>query len=239
LEVAVEAPALATSRVLVAEDDAALRRLIGMQLERLGIEPVLVEHGQAAVDAVEADGFDAVLLDLRMPVLGGLEAARAIRALDAEIPVLALTADTAAEDVEECRAAGMDGHLAKPLALPALRAELDRRITPVLDEALLEELAESLGGRALVDQMLGVFHGELAGRLERLRAADSPESLREAAHALRSPAAGFGVARLAARLRRVESAARAGRICDLGAVLTAASQADAALRERLRRPSAA
>jgi PAS domain S-box-containing protein len=226
------AAVLATSRVLVAEDDAALRRLIGMQLERLGIEPVLVEHGQAAVDAVAADGFDAVLLDLRMPVLGGLEAARAIRALDAEIPILALTADTAAEDAAECRAAGMDGHLAKPVALPALRAELDRRITPVLDEALLEELAESLGGRALVDQMLDVFHGELAGRLERLRAAGDPGALREAAHALRSPSAGFGVARLASRLRRVESAARLGRMSDLGAVFAAASQADVALCER-------
>src|SRR4051812_21132933 len=203
-----DAPALATSRVLVAEDDLALRRLIGMQLERLGIEPVLVEHGQTAVDAVTADGgFDAVLLDLRMPVLGGLEAARAIRALDDEIPLLALTADTAAEDVEHCRAAGMDGHLAKPVSLPALRAELDRRITPVLDEALLEDLAENLGGRALVDQMLGVYHGELAGRLKRLRAAADPDALREAAHVLRSPSAGFGVARLAGRLRRVEALA--------------------------------
>jgi PAS domain S-box-containing protein len=227
------APALNAARVLVAEDDAALRRLIGMQLERLGVEPVLVEHGQAAVDAARAQAFDAVLLDLRMPVLGGIEAAQAIRALDDEIPILALTADTAAEDVEGCRAAGMDGHLAKPAGLPALRTELDRRITPVLDDTLLDELADNLGGRALVDQMLGVWHDELPGRLERLRGASTPQELGEAAHALRSPSAGFGVARLASRLRRVEKAARAGVMAPLGCALDAAEQADAAMRVRL------
>ena len=162
------APALIASKVLVAEDDAALRRLIGMQLERLGVTTVLVEHGQAAVEAISRQSFDAVLLDLRMPVMGGLEAAAKIRALDDQVPMLALTADTAAEDVELCRAAGMDGHLGKPISLPALRTELDRRITPVLDDSLLDELADNLGGPALVDQMLAVYHGELAGRLARL-----------------------------------------------------------------------
>ncbi|MDA0181318.1 ATP-binding protein [Solirubrobacter phytolaccae] len=227
------APALVASKVLVAEDDAALRRLIGMQLGRLGVTTVLVEHGQAAVDAVGRETFDAVLLDLRMPVMGGLDAARAIRALDDEVPMLALTADTAAEDVAHCRAAGMDGHLAKPISLPALRSELDRRITPVLDDTLLDELADNLGGRALVDQMLAVYHGELPGRLERLRAATTAEELREAAHALRSPSAGFGIARLASRLRRVEAAARKGIVAPLDCILDAAGQADRALNSRL------
>lgn len=228
------APALVASKVLVAEDDAALRRLIGMQLGRLGVTAVLVEHGQAAVDAIGKASFDAVLLDLRMPVLGGLEAAAKIRELDDEVPMLALTADTAAEDVEHCRAAGMDGHLAKPISLPALRSELDRRITPVLDDALLDELADNLGGRALVDQMLAVYHAELPKRLERLAAATTAEEMREAAHALRSPSAGFGIARLASRLRRVEAAARKGIVAPpLDCVNDAAAQADRALTTRL------
>lgn len=231
------APALVASKVLVAEDDEALRRLIGMQLGRLGVTTVLVEDGQAAVDRIAHETFDAVLLDLRMPVMGGLEAAERIRALDDEVPMLALTADTAAEDVELCRAAGMDGHLAKPISLPALRAELDRRITPVLDDSLLDELADNLGGPALVNQMLAVFHGELAGRIERLGAAATPEELREAAHALRSPSAGFGIARLASRLRRVEAAARKGALVPLDCVNEAAAQADRALATRLRAPA--
>ena len=158
----------------MAEDDAALRRLIGMQLERLGATPTLVADGQAAVDAAAQTAFDAILLDLRMPVLGGLDAATQIRASDPEIPILALTADTAAADVEACLEAGMNGHLAKPVSLPALREALDRRIPPILDDALLDELADSLGGRALVDQMLEVYRSCLPERLQNLRAADTP-----------------------------------------------------------------
>jgi CheY-like chemotaxis protein len=224
---------LGASRVLVAEDDAALRRLIGMQLERLGAQPTLVPDGKAAVDAATDTAYDAILLDLRMPVMGGFEAAAAIRRRDAAIPILALTADTAAEDVERCREAGMDGHIGKPVALPALREELERRIAPVIDDGLLDELAESLGGRALVDQMLHVYRDSLPERLERLRAAAEPEALREAAHALRSPSAGFGMARLAARLQVVETAARAGRMAELGPSLVAAAHADRALAARL------
>jgi len=226
-------PTLSGTRVLVAEDDDALRRLLGMQLERLGARPTLVADGREAVEAAAVSSFDAVVLDLRMPVLGGLDAARAIRKRDRDLPILALTADTAADDVERCRAAGMDGHLAKPVSLPALREELDRRIAPVLDEALLDELAETLGGPALVDQMLEVYRSSLPERLQHLREADSPERLREAAHALRSPSAGFGIARLAARLERVEAAAREGRMVDLGPALVAAADADRALAARL------
>ncbi|WP_169542049.1 ATP-binding protein [Solirubrobacter soli] len=224
---------LSASRVLVAEDDAALRRLIGMQLERLGAQPTLVPDGKAAVGAAIDTAYDAILLDLRMPVMGGFDAAAAIRDRDPNIPILALTADTAAEDVERCRAAGMDGHIAKPVTLPALREELERRIAPVIDDGLLDELAESLGGRALVDQMLHVYRDSLPERLEKLRAATAPETLREAAHALRSPSAGFGIARLAARLQVVETAARAGRMAELGPSLVAAAHADRALAARL------
>ena len=129
----------------------------------------------------------------------------------------------------------MDGHLAKPVSLPALREELDRRITPVLDDALLDELADSLGGRALVNQMLRRLPRQRcpSGSSD-LRAAADPDALREAAHALRSPSAGFGIARLAARLRVVENAARdGGRMAELGAALVAAAHADRALAARL------
>ena len=152
-----------------------------------------------------------------MPVLGGIEAARAIREADAEIPILALTADTAAEDVEQCREAGMDGHLAKPVGLPALRSELDRRITPVLDDTLLDELADNLGGRALVDQMLGVYHDELPGRVWR----GCRPLLRRRACARRRTRCGrrrpgSASLALASRLRRVETAARAGAMVAAG-----------------------
>ena len=229
-------PSLSASRVLVAEDDAALRRLIGMQLERLGAH---ADAGRRRAGRRRRRRrrrpFDAILLDLRMPVLGGLDAAMQIRAADAEIPILALTADTAAEDVEACLEAGMDGHLAKPVSLPALREALDRRIPPILDDALLDELADSLGGRALVNQMLEVYRACLPERLQNLRAAATPEALarRRARAALsRAPASGSRGSRRGCE--SVEAAARAGRIAELGPALVAAAHTDRALAARLR-----
>jgi PAS domain S-box-containing protein len=228
-----QTPKLATSHVLVAEDDAALRRLIGMQLERLGVMPTLVENGQLAVEAAGKATYDAILLDLRMPVMGGMDAARAIREANPDIPILALTADTAAEDVQRCLDAGMNGHVGKPVSLPELREQLDRLIAPVLDEALLDELAESLGGHDVVDQMLEVYLASLPERLAMLEAAADPDALRDAAHALRSPSAGFGIARLAGRLRVVEAAAKAGAMAPLTCSLATAEQAREALGARL------
>ena len=81
-----------------------------------------VPDGKAGVEAFaasDAGWFDAVLMDLRMPVMDGISAAGAIRALDRsdakKVPVLAVSADTFPEDVERCRMAGMNGHIAKPI----------------------------------------------------------------------------------------------------------------------------
>ena len=166
------------------------------------VEPTLVEHGQAAVEAARGGGFDAILLDLRMPVLGGIEAARAIRERDPEIPILALTADTAAEDVERCRAAGMDGHLGQAgLAARAARASStagSRRCSTT--RCSTSSPRASAAARSSTRCSPSTAPACPSGSTH-LRAATDPAALREAAHALRSPSAGFGIARLAARLR--------------------------------------
>lgn len=108
---------LAGYTILVAEDDP-VNGLIGERiLARLGARPVRVADGQAAVDAVSEQVFDAVLLDLRMPRLDGREAARRIRALPngRTVPILALTANATEADRAECLDAGMDEFLSKPL----------------------------------------------------------------------------------------------------------------------------
>ncbi|MBN9528199.1 MAG: response regulator [Alphaproteobacteria bacterium] len=78
----------------------------------------VAENGQAAIEAVQAAPYDLVLMDVQMPVLDGISATRAIRALPtstAAIPIVALTADAFAEQVRACREAGMDDHLSKPI----------------------------------------------------------------------------------------------------------------------------
>ena len=83
--------------------------------------------GQQAVDLFEkspADTFDAILMDMMMPVMDGLTATKTIRSLDRPdaktIPIISMTANAFAEDAEKCLAAGMNAHLAKPLDVPKL-----------------------------------------------------------------------------------------------------------------------
>jgi len=107
-------------RVLVAEDHPTNRKVVEIVLEPFGVELTMVEDGQAALDALEQGRFDAVLMDMQMPVLDGLSATRAIRAREkasgaAPILVVMLTANAMEEHVASARAAGADLHLAKPL----------------------------------------------------------------------------------------------------------------------------
>lgn len=110
-------------RVLLAEDDAANRRLIRAVLEGWGHEVVAVTNGEEAVLAFRDQTFDTVLMDLRLPVLDGFEATRQLRAQSAAgatVPILALTASPLESEAERCADAGLDGYLSKPIELPAL-----------------------------------------------------------------------------------------------------------------------
>ncbi len=107
-------------RVLVAEDHPTNRKVVEIVLEPFGVDLTMVEDGQAALDALEAGGFDAVLMDMQMPVMDGLSATRAIRAREAAsgappVLVVMLTANAMEEHIAAAEAAGADLHLAKPL----------------------------------------------------------------------------------------------------------------------------
>jgi CheY-like chemotaxis protein len=120
-------------RVLLAEDNSINALLATKALERLGAQVILARDGLEALAAAEGQGpFDLALIDIRMPGLDGLEAARRIRAREAEtgappLHLVALTANTGREDVAAAFAAGFDGFLPKPLNLRALPGLLDRR----------------------------------------------------------------------------------------------------------------
>lgn len=102
-------------RVLVVDDVALNRELFLEMLAQHGCEVDLAADGEEAVACVQRQAYDLVLMDVHMPVMDGMAAARAIRALGfAGLPILALTASGTPEQVESCLAAGMDGHLLKP-----------------------------------------------------------------------------------------------------------------------------
>ncbi len=104
-------------RVLVAEDNLINQKVIGRILERAGHVVEIVENGEKALDALEKETYDVVLMDLQMPVMGGLEAARIYRLAHAgpRVPIVALTADATQEAAKACAEAGMDACLTKPI----------------------------------------------------------------------------------------------------------------------------
>ena len=138
-----EAPAAAVfdfagKRVLLVEDNDINREIALMLLEQSGFMVETAENGQVAVDRVrqsQPGHYDAILMDIQMPVMDGYEATRAIRALEdealASIPILAMTANAFKEDEEAAAAAGMQAHIAKPLDVDKMLTTLKE----VLDKA--------------------------------------------------------------------------------------------------------
>jgi two-component system sensor histidine kinase/response regulator len=114
-------------RVLVVDDNNINQIVVQAMLKKDGHDVVLVSDGAQAVEAVQAGHFDLVLMDMRMPVMNGEEATRAIRQLDhymRNVSIVALTAHAMNEDVQRCFDAGMNDHLAKPVDRVLLRRAL-------------------------------------------------------------------------------------------------------------------
>jgi PAS domain S-box-containing protein len=117
-------------RMLLVEDVAVNRELIATLLAPFDVTIEMAENGVVAVDAMQRARFDLVLMDVQMPVMDGLTAARAIRALPQasarSTPIIAMTANVLPEQVQKCLDAGMDDHLGKPISPAALLAALSR-----------------------------------------------------------------------------------------------------------------
>jgi two-component system, sensor histidine kinase and response regulator len=131
-EAAIAAPEGQRLRVLVAEDNEVNVRLAVALLGKLGHGATVVGDGQSAVEAYASEDFDLVLMDVQMPVMGGMDATRAIRGLEAStghhVPIVALTARAMKGDREDCLAAGMDDYVTKPVRLSDLAAAIARQV---------------------------------------------------------------------------------------------------------------
>jgi CheY-like chemotaxis protein len=115
--------------VLVAEDSPVNQLVVARALERIGCRCDIVPDGYQALEAIQREHYDAVLMDCQMPNLDGLQATQAIRRLDgasARVPVIAMTARAMDDDRARCLAAGMDDYLSKPFDMRSLREMLER-----------------------------------------------------------------------------------------------------------------
>nr|WP_165857287.1 7TM diverse intracellular signaling domain-containing protein [Marinobacter sp. JSM 1782161] len=153
-------------RILYAEDNEVNRKLVDLMIRRTGAELVHVGNGAEALEAATHDRFDLILMDIQMPVMNGRDATAALREAGVNTPIIALTANVMAEDIEDYRRAGCTGHLAKPIDKRRFYDLLARYLT--LDEwpspaevqhysgtVLVAE--DNADNRHLVERLLGRF----------------------------------------------------------------------------------
>jgi PAS domain S-box-containing protein len=189
-------------RVLVAEDTPFNQKFILRLLERWGISAVLAPDGRQAVEAFSRGSFDMVLMDVQMPEMDGLEAAAAIRGLEAgrggRTPIIAMTAHAMKGDRERCLAAGMDGYMSKPIDAGMLKQIIDRRVAdgvpaegknPLIPPARTAELLKAFDNDwSFLTEVVEVFFSDYPLQIEALRrAARSGETaaFRRAGHSLK------------------------------------------------------
>ena len=137
LDAAADHPAVTPLNILVVEDNPVNQTVAQRLLERAGHVVILANNGEEALEALEGRHFDVVLMDVQMPVMGGIEATQAIRAREARhswvvqgdwkpIPIIAMTAHAMQGDRQRCLDAGMDDYVSKPIDARALLAAIDR-----------------------------------------------------------------------------------------------------------------
>ncbi len=214
-------------RILVAEDNATNQLVVRSVLGRFGLNADFAGNGIEALEAVRQRPYDLILMDVHMPEMDGLEATRAIRSFNdhrAQIPIVALTANAFAHDVESCRAAGMNGHLGKPFRkeelliaiAEALAANSEPSTVPevvadaaadVLDEETIARFRDDAGEETL-QLLIDTFLADAADKLKALgelaREGCSGKDAVRIAHSLKSAAAMAGARALSEASKRLE-----------------------------------
>ena len=148
------ADAVPPMRLLLVEDNPMNRQVVRALLRRDGHDIVEVDNGRLAVERCADETFDAVLMDVQMPVMDGLTAATQIRQDESRdgrprVPILALTAHAMQGDAERCRVAGMDDYLTKPVRREALRQALARAVVSPGADLPAAGTAAAAGGDGL------------------------------------------------------------------------------------------
>jgi CheY-like chemotaxis protein/HPt (histidine-containing phosphotransfer) domain-containing protein len=211
-------PSLAGSEILLVEDDEINQEIAGEMLTGAGAAVSIADSGADALSQLARRSFDVVLMDVHMPGMDGYEVTRRIRedARLADLPVIAMTASAVDDDRKLCLAAGMNGHIAKPIDRASLVAQLreilPRRSPPelgALTEVDRTAAIERLGGStALYDKLLRMFrdsHWVTGQGLKHIRAIGDTDAVQLAVHTLKGLVATIGaesLANLAARIER-------------------------------------
>jgi len=221
--------------VLLADDYEANRMMQQAQVEQLGYQVDAVANGEEVLRALHVRNYDVVLLDIRMPVMDGLECARRIRARTHESQpfIVAVTSGTSSQERAQIQKAGIDAYIAKPVELGELAGVLyevyeqkpgdprvlgdDTAVEPV--ELELGHLHDRLGNAAdqLLRRVIPAYLRELPDREARMRTAlgaQDAEAVAQLCHGLKGASRVVGATELAAICDQVEQDAYAGTLPD-------------------------
>ncbi|HEU5136615.1 MAG TPA: response regulator [Steroidobacteraceae bacterium] len=230
-------PVLDHLSVLLVEDNMVNRTLALEMLQRLGCDAMHAGNGIEALDALEKQSFDVVLMDCQMPVMDGFIATRKLREREAAkklepTRVVALTANALAGDREACLAAGMNDYLAKPFTLAQLRnillpSKVSRSAANkvTLDHSAIEAVRQldPDGQDRLLSRLIALYRddsSQLLADMDNAMKTGDAEGVARAAHTLKSSSANLGATNVAAIARLIEHAARNGDITGLPVAMT-------------------
>ena len=222
-------------RVLLVEDNPVNQEVAQAMLQQLGVEAVCAWSGEEALEKLMADRFEVVLMDCQMPKLDGYATTSRFRDWEKEhqrarTPIVALTANALTGDAEKCFAAGMDRYLSKPFSSDQLYQVLESCISDSappesavkLENAVLDRQAlgriralHRPGGPNLLAKVLGLYSSSSLALTDAIRGAaqsSDAESVRQAAHALKSSSANVGAMAFADLCKEIEVAAAQGRL---------------------------
>jgi two-component system sensor histidine kinase/response regulator len=230
-------PVLDHLSVLLVEDNMVNRTLALEMLQRLGCDAMHAGNGVEALDALDKQDYDVVLMDCQMPVMDGFIATRKLREREAAkkkepTRVVALTANALAGDREACLAAGMNDYLAKPFTLAQLRNILlpskvsrsaQNKVT--LDNAAIEAVRQldPDGNDRLLQRLIALYRddsSQLLADIDNGLKTSNAEAIARAAHTLKSSSANLGATGVAAIARQIEHSARNGDLNDMAASVT-------------------
>ncbi|MBD9355956.1 response regulator [Methylomonas albis] len=227
------APRSTKIKILLAEDNPVNQKVCSAMLRQLGYTLILANNGREVLDIISREPVDLILMDCMMPAMDGYTATQYIRDLErsrglTKTPIIALTANAMEGDRERCLLVGMDDYLSKPFLQKNLQDKIQALIVPLakttvnpslpeimptnvtLDPSSLNTLRE-IGGNALIEEVLALFRTNAKQYIATLRTAlheRNRESVRHAAHSLKSAAANIGALKLAELARLLENAAR-------------------------------
>lgn len=229
--------------VLVAEDNPVNQKVMIRLLAHLGHTADVVSTGKEALAAVEELRYDAILMDLNMPEMGGLEASQRIVSSyerESRPRLIALTGHASAEDRARCMEAGMDAYLSKPVSLDALAEELSATMPQPRDSAaqIAQDLRQQLAvltdhDEAFAAELLETFISSsdtLVADAEQAVANGDHDALLEAVHSLSSCAGFLGLAQVAQGCRSIEHGIRHSTLVDASESISAIRTAYDSLR---------